>query len=268
MRIFRILDKQNRALWAEQTEEGDFFTLDGDPWQGLLATEHPVEPARLLAPVRPPAIFCIGLNYREHAKETGQDEPKYPIIFMKNPAALQHPGEPIRLPVGARTSMVDFEGELVVVIKRTCRNVSVENAGDVILGYTCGNDVSARDWQKFRGGSQWVRGKSFDTFAPLGPCIATTESIGDPQNLRLKTIVGGEVLQDSTTADMIFGINELVSFISQSTTLLAGTVIMTGTPPGVGLARDPQRWLLEGEQVSVEIQNIGKLTNPVAREEL
>jgi 2-keto-4-pentenoate hydratase/2-oxohepta-3-ene-1,7-dioic acid hydratase in catechol pathway len=268
MRIFRIQDQQSHTLWVEQTEEGDFFLLEGDPWSGLLTTEQQVEPTRILAPVEPPAIFCIGLNYREHAKETGQDEPKYPIIFMKNPAALQHPGEPILLPTGAKTEMVDFEGELVIVIKRSCRNVSVENAGDVILGYTCGNDVSARDWQKFRGGSQWVRGKSFDTFAPLGPCIVTGEGIGDPGNLRLKTIVGGEVMQDSNTGDMIFGVEQLVSFISQSTTLRAGTVIMTGTPPGVGLAREPKRWLREGEQVSVEIENIGKLTNPVAREQL
>ncbi len=192
--------------------------------------------------------------------------PPWPVLFMKAPAAVQAPGGPIEIPVRLASERVDYEGELAVVIGKKCKNVSREEALEYVLGYTCGNDVSARDWQKERGGSQWCRGKGFDTFCPLGPRLVTRDEIPDPNALRLRTIVSGEVLQDSNTADMIFDVPALVSFLSGSTTLLPGTVILTGTPSGVGMARTPPRWLKPGDEVTVEIEGIGELTNPVVAE--
>jgi len=155
-----------------------------------------------------------------------------------------------------------------VVIGRRCKNVGRKNALDYVLGYTCANDVSARDWQLQKGGGQWCRGKFFDTFAPLGPCLATPASIPDPNDLRIKTILNGQVMQDWTTSDMIFPIPVLIEFLSASTTLLPGTVILTGTPHGVGMAQKPPRWLVSGDTVTIEIENIGQLTNPVRLESL
>lgn len=153
-----------------------------------------------------------------------------------------------------------------MVIGKTCKNVKRENALDYVLGYTCGNDVSARDWQIKRGGGQWCRGKSFDTFAPLGPVLVTTDEIPNPNTLAIRTIVNGEVVQDWNTNDMIFDVPTLIEFLSGSTTLLPGTVIFTGTPHGVGMAAQPPRWLKPGDEVTVEIEKIGKLTNPVVNE--
>jgi 2-keto-4-pentenoate hydratase/2-oxohepta-3-ene-1,7-dioic acid hydratase in catechol pathway len=155
---------------------------------------------------------------------------------------------------------------LAVVIGKPARNVSKKDALDYVLGYTCGNDVSARDWQIKRGGSQWCRGKSFDTFCPLGPCLITADEIPNPNTLAIKTVVNGEVRQESNTRDMIFDVPTLIEFLSGSTTLLPGTVIMTGTPQGVGMARKPQSWLRAGDSVTVEIEKIGALTNPVQNE--
>jgi 2-keto-4-pentenoate hydratase/2-oxohepta-3-ene-1,7-dioic acid hydratase in catechol pathway len=165
-----------------------------------------------------------------------------------------------------RSEKVDYECELAVVIGKTCKNVSRTKALEYVLGYTCGNDVSARDWQLERSGGQWCRGKSFDTFAPLGPCLATPDELPCPLALRIRTEVNGETLQDWNTSDMIFDVPALIEFLSGSTTLLPGTVILTGTPHGVGMARTPPRWLRPGDVVSVEIEGIGRLTNPVALE--
>ena len=162
--------------------------------------------------------------------------------------------------------MVDYECELAVVIGRPCKNVSRANALDYVLGYTCANDVSARDWQVKRGGGQWCRGKFFDTFAPLGPCLVTRDEIPNPNTLRLRTILNGETVQDWNTSDMIFDVPTLIEFLSGSTTLLPGTVILTGTPHGVGMAGKPPRWLKAGDEVTIEIEKIGALTNPVALE--
>jgi 2-keto-4-pentenoate hydratase/2-oxohepta-3-ene-1,7-dioic acid hydratase in catechol pathway len=222
--------------------------------------------AILLAPVAPVAILCIGLNYRAHAEETGAPIPKYPVLFMKNPAAVQRPGGPIELPTHLASERVDYEGELAVVIGKRAKNVSRAEALSHVLGYACGNDVSARDWQKERGGSQWCRGKGFDTFCPLGPVLVTADEIPDPNRLSIRTLVNKEVLQESTTADMIFDIPALIEFLSGSTTLLPGTVILTGTPPGVGMARTPPRGLQPGDSVAVEIEGIGTLCNPVVAE--
>ena len=173
------------------------------------------------------------------------------------------PGASIYIPRTPVSTQVDYEGELAVVIGTTCKNVSREKALDHVLGYTCANDVSARDWQKQWGGGQWCRGKSFDTFAPLGPYLVTPDEIPNPNALEIATRVNGEVLQQSNTADMIFDVPALIEFLSGETTLAAGTVILTGTPSGVGLGRTPQRWLQPGDRVEIEIEGIGVLENGV-----
>jgi 2-keto-4-pentenoate hydratase/2-oxohepta-3-ene-1,7-dioic acid hydratase in catechol pathway len=161
---------------------------------------------------------------------------------------------------------VDYEGELAVIIGERCKNVAKKDALRCVLGYTCANDVSARDWQKQWGGSQWCRGKTFDTFCPLGPRLVPATEVSDPNNLQIRTVVSGEALQDCNTNDMIFDVPTLIEFLSGSTTLLPGTVILTGTPHGVGMARTPPRWLKAGDTVTIEIEKIGALTNPVVEE--
>lgn len=241
---------------------------DGDPLEGgLTDSGEPAAVGDLLAPVVPAAILCIGLNYAAHAAEGGKPVPERPVLFMKTPAAAQRPGGPIVLPRRLLSTRVDYEAELAVVIGKPCKNVSREDALDYVLGYTCGNDVSARDWQRGGGGGQWCRGKTFDTFAPLGPCLVTADELSSPNDLRITTTVNGETLQDSRTSDMIFGVPALIEFLSASTTLLPGTVILTGTPEGVGFARNPPRWLQPGDEVTVEIEGIGRLTNPVVEED-
>jgi len=187
-------------------------------------------------------------------------------LFMKMPSSIQAPLKPIVIPQHLKSDKVDYECELAVVIGRTCKNVSEAEALDYVFGYTAANDVSARDWQKHAGGGQWCRGKTFDTFCPLGPVLVTQDEIEDPQNLRIRTLINGETYQDSHTRDMIFSVAQLIAFLSGSTTLEPGTVILTGTPEGVGMARDPRRWLTEGDIVSIEIEGIGTLTNPVVNE--
>ncbi len=267
MRIGRILTREGQTLYVEVLENGRFHRLHGDPFSDKqLAQSDEEVSGLLLAPVVPPAIYCIGLNYLKHAEETGKELPKHPVVFMKPPSAVQHPGGPIRLPRGLRSDKVDYECELAAVVGRRCRHVPVENALDCLLGYTCANDVSARDWQGLKGGGQWCLAKSFDTFCPLGPWITTTDEIPDPQQLRLRTIVSGETRQDWTTSDMIFRVAEIVSFLSHCATLEPGTVILTGTPHGVGMASEPPRWLLPGDSVRIEIDRIGSLDNPVVEE--
>jgi 2-keto-4-pentenoate hydratase/2-oxohepta-3-ene-1,7-dioic acid hydratase in catechol pathway len=227
---------------------------------------NPTDEQKLLAPVVPTAIWCIGLNYRQHAAETHAKIPDYPILFAKGLNAVQNPGDPIEIPTHLRSDEVDYEGELAVVIGKTCKNVRRQDALNYVLGYTAANDVSARDWQKNRGGGQWCRGKTFDTFCPLGPCLVTPDEIPNPNALRLRTLLNGEVMQDSNTNDMIFDVPALIEFLSGSTTLLPGTVILTGTPQGVGMARNPPVWLKPGDTITVEVEKIGQLTNPVANE--
>jgi 2-keto-4-pentenoate hydratase/2-oxohepta-3-ene-1,7-dioic acid hydratase in catechol pathway len=270
MRIFRYRSPAGTIDFSQEHPDGTVTRLKGELFTGFRPTTEIIERseiAALLAPLDPVALLCIGLNYRQHAIETNAPLPDYPVLFMKSTAALQHPGGPIILPRFMRSGKVDYECELAVVIGRTCKNIRREEALDYVLGYTCGNDVSARDWQKEGGGSQWSRGKSFDTFAPLGPVLVTPDEIPDPHALGIRTLVNGEVLQDCSTADMIFRIPALIEFLSGSTTLLPGTVILTGTPHGVGMARTPPRFLQPGDTVKVEIEKIGTLTNPVLAEE-
>lgn len=269
MRIVRFLSAETKVpAWGVQLPGGEVHAALGDPFDGgLTDTEELVETPTLLAPVGPAAILCIGLNYAAHAAEGGRPAPERPVLFMKTPTAAQRPGGPIVLPRRLLSTRVDYEAELAIVIGKPCKNVSRDEALDYVLGYTCGNDVSARDWQRGGGGGQWCRGKTFDTFAPLGPAIVTTDELGEAGDLRITTTIGGEVLQDSRTSDMIFSVPVLIEFLSASTTLAPGTVILTGTPQGVGFARTPPRWLRPGEEVTVEIEGIGQLTNPVVEEE-
>jgi 2-keto-4-pentenoate hydratase/2-oxohepta-3-ene-1,7-dioic acid hydratase in catechol pathway len=220
-----------------------------------------LEEASLHPPIaRPEKIVAIGLNYEDHAAETGAEIPDKPVVFTKYPNTIIGPGAPIRIP--PITEQVDYEAELAVVIGRRAKNVSESEALDYVFGYTNANDVSARDLQ-FSEGGQWTRSKSIDTFLPLGPYVATRDEIPDPQNLFIRAILNGETVQDGTTSRMIFFVAELVSFLSQGMTLEPGDVIITGTPPGVGMARDPQLWMKPGDEVSIEIEGLGTLTNPV-----
>jgi len=266
MRIIRFVDDHDIERWGHDLHDDTAALLEGEVLTGLRPGTGRAPVARLLAPVEPRAILCIGLNYRDHARETGQPLPERPVLFMKNPAAVQDPGEPIRLvPAFVERPEVDFEVELAVVLGRAARDVPVETALDHVLGYTVANDVSARRVQKHGGGGQWVRGKSYDTFCPLGPALVTPEDLPDPQALRLSTRLNGEVMQDSSTAEMVFTVAELIADLSTGTTLLPGTVILTGTPHGVGFARDPRVFLKPGDVLELEIEKIGVLKNPVMR---
>jgi 2-keto-4-pentenoate hydratase/2-oxohepta-3-ene-1,7-dioic acid hydratase in catechol pathway len=217
-------------------------------------------PRTLLPPVpSPEKILCIGLNYLDHAIETGAEPPTEPVVFSKFNTALVGDGDSIVLP--RLSHQVDYEAELVVVIGSTARHVSVSDAMSHVIGYTCGHDVSARDWQKGRPGGQWLLGKSFDTFAPLGPCLVTSDEITDPANLSVKMHLRDELVQSSTTAQLIFDIPTLISHLSQIMTLKAGDLIFTGTPSGVGAARKPPRFLRDGDVCVVEIDGIGRLSN-------
>jgi 2-keto-4-pentenoate hydratase/2-oxohepta-3-ene-1,7-dioic acid hydratase in catechol pathway len=225
---------------------------------------HARRDVRLLAPVpRPGKLVCIGLNYRDHAAESKGEVPASPITFSKYATAVQHPGAPIVLP--ARSSKVDYEAELAVVIGRHGRHVPRERAYEHVLGYTNLNDVSARDFQF--GDKQWQRGKSCDTFAPMGPAIVTTDEIADPHALRIALRLNGETMQDASTGEMIFRIDDLIAFISETVTLEPGDVIATGTPAGVGFARRPPVYLQAGDVVEVEVEGLGVLSNPVVAEE-
>jgi 2-keto-4-pentenoate hydratase/2-oxohepta-3-ene-1,7-dioic acid hydratase in catechol pathway len=267
MKIVRHRTSAGDIELAQQHADGSFTRLRGSLFEGLTETSEQVTLGKLLAPLTPAAILCTGLNYRKHAEETKAPIPEYPVLFMKMPSTLQNPGDPILLPRWMTSTRVDFECELAVVIGKTCRNVPRAEALKYVAGYTCANDVSARDWQREGGGSQWCRGKTFDTFCPLGPCLVTADELPNPQTLRISTTVNGEVLQDSNTADMIFDIATLIEFYSGSTTLVPGTVIITGTPSGVGMARTPPRFLQHGDTVTIEIEKIGALINPVQDEQ-
>src|SRR6478735_9103475 len=266
MRIIRYADSQENARFASQQPDGSALEIDGDIYGKFSVSTRKADVKKLLAPIQPAAFFCIGLNYKRHAEEGKNPIPQFPVLFMKNPGAVQNPGDPIVLPTKLKSTQVDYECELAVVIGKTCKNATKENALDYVLGYTCGNDVSARDWQKDFGGGQWCRGKTFDTFAPLGPCLVTADEIPNPNALQIKTILNGQAMQDWNTEDMIFDVRTLMEFLSGSTTLLAGTVILTGTPHGVGMAQKPPRWLRPGDSVTIELEKIGVLTNPVQSE--
>ena len=266
MRIFRYLDQSGKMGFGRFDNEGNTYLILQKGEGDFEATDQRITPFQFLTPIDFRCIYAVGLNYRAHAEETGLEIPKYPMVFMKAPTATQNPGDPIVLPRYLRSDKVDFEAELGVVIGRPCKNVQPEEALSYVLGYVCANDVSARDWQKEKGGGQFCRGKTFDTFCPVGPCLATADEIPDPSKLTIRSFVNDDKMQESSTDDMIFDVPTLISFLSGSTTLLPGTLILTGTPSGVGEAKDPKRYLVPGDEVTVEIDGVGILTNPVVEE--
>jgi 2,4-didehydro-3-deoxy-L-rhamnonate hydrolase len=209
---------------------------------------------------RPGKIVCVGLNYRDHAEEQGVDLPAAPLLFAKWQNALIGPGEPIVIP--PIVTKTDYEAELGVVVGSWVRNVSAGNALEAVAGYICVNDVSARDLQFADG--QWTRGKSPDTYCPVGPRLVPRDEIPDPQNLAIRAVLNGETMQDSTTANMVFGVADLIAYITQTITLEPGDLIATGTPAGVGAFRDPKVFMQPGDEITIEIEGLGSLTNPVA----
>jgi 2-keto-4-pentenoate hydratase/2-oxohepta-3-ene-1,7-dioic acid hydratase in catechol pathway len=234
-------------------------------WEALARgpVRHDPESATLLAPVCDPRkIICIGLNYSDHAAESGAEIPAEPILFSKYPTALVGHGANILLP--AESQQVDYEAELVVVIGRGGRRIRREHAMDHVAGYAVGHDVSARDWQLNKPGKQWMAGKTFDTFAPLGPTLVTPDEVPDPHSLGIRLRLNGQTMQDSTTSQLIFKTDALIAYLSQIFTLEPGDLIFTGTPPGVGMSRKPPVWLKPGDVVEVEIDGLGTLRNAIA----
>lgn len=266
MRITRFLDTSGTVRFGSLQSDGSTLLIEGDIFGDCTVTSTQADVAKVLAPIQPTGILCIGLNYRHHAAESGAKVPQFPVLFMKTLGTVQNPEDPIVLPTHLKSNQVDYECELAVVIGKAARNVSKDQALDYVLGYTAANDVSARDWQKQFGGSQWCRGKTFDTFCPLGPVLVTRDEIPNPNTLGIKTVLNGQTMQDWNTNDMIFDVPTLIEFLSGSTTLLPGTVILTGTPHGVGMARTPPVFLKAGDKVNVVIEGIGTLTNPVVDE--
>jgi 2-keto-4-pentenoate hydratase/2-oxohepta-3-ene-1,7-dioic acid hydratase in catechol pathway len=270
MKMIRYLDRAGAAHHGSEQPDGSVLRIEGDVYGRYSVTSERIdrtERTKLLAPVVPTQILCIGLNYRQHAAETDAKIPERPILFVKGINALQHPGDPILIPQHLPSDEVDYECELAVVIGKAGKNIPRARALDHVLGYTCANDVSARDHQIKLGSGQWCRGKFFDTFAPLGPRLVTADEVGDPNALALSTTLNGQRVQSSNTSDMIVDVPALIEYLSGSTTLIPGTVILTGTPQGVGMAAKPTpRWLKPGDTVTIEIEKIGALTNPVALE--
>jgi 2-keto-4-pentenoate hydratase/2-oxohepta-3-ene-1,7-dioic acid hydratase in catechol pathway len=267
MKLMRFVSFENRVQMGlyEPGTPGLARVVEGDIFNKVRVTKKNAKIKRILSPVDPPNVLALGLNYRSHADEFNVSYPDTPILFLKGTNSVTGPGEPIVLPK-AGPDEVDYEAELAVVIGKTAKNVSRAEALDYVLGYTCANDVSARDWQVRKQRNQWARGKSFDTFCPLGPCMVTRDEITDPNRLRVRAILNGKTLQDSDTSYMIFDVQSVISDLSRSMTLLPGTVIMTGTPDGVGFTRKPPVFLREGDIISIIIERIGELTNPVVRE--
>jgi len=267
MKILRVTTESNQTAYCVETEKG-FMRAEGSLETGWTASTTEINPLKFLPPIAPVAIFAIGLNYREHAVEMGQKFPEHPVVTAKNLSSAIGHKETVYLPRFLKSDSVDFEVELAVVIGKPCKNILAANALDYVAGYMTANDVSARDWQKIYSGGQWVRGKSFDTFCPLGPYFVTADEIPNPNDLNMSLELNGEVMQSSNTSDMIFDVKTLVAFLSGSTTLLPGTVILTGTPPGVGAARKPPVYLKDGDQMVTIIESIGKLENPIKEESL
>lgn len=285
MRIVRFARPDESVGWGLQLNYGIQDLTLADPslpnstmeliskWKNLLPRIQSLakklgtsdQPLRLLCPLdQPGKILCIGLNYKDHAIETQAPIPDEPIVFCKMPTSMIGPGAPIVLP--KVSSEVDYEAELVVVVGKQMRNVTADEAISGIFGYSIGHDVSARDWQKGKPGKQWFLGKSFDTFAPLGPSIVTVDEVPSTANLRIQCRINGQTMQDSTTKELIFSPAHLLAYISQVMTLEPGDVVYTGTPPGVGAARIPPRFLAAGDVVEIEIESLGILANPVIAE--
>jgi 2-keto-4-pentenoate hydratase/2-oxohepta-3-ene-1,7-dioic acid hydratase in catechol pathway len=267
MQIIRFMTRDDQLAFGSSYDGSTASILEGDIFSDFKDSGQRVEVKKILTPIQPPAIFCIGLNYRLHAEEAGFDLPRYPVVFMKNPGAAAAHKEDIEIPESCvKIPEVDYEAELGVIIKDPVKNVSEVNALDHVLAYTIANDISARRWQKHAGGKQWIKGKSFDTFCPFGPIMVTPDEVEDPQNLGIECLLNGETMQKSNTSDMIFSVAKIISFLSQSSTLLPGTLILTGTPEGVGFTRKPPVYLQPGDVLETRIQKIGTLENNVVLE--
>ncbi len=262
MKIVRHVSPQGPAYAALQPD-GSAYEISGNILGSFHVTKNAVTCGKLLTPVVPPCIMAIGLNYAKHAAEGAKPPPPRPMWFIKLPGTLQNPGDPITLPTQQPTASPDFEAELAIVIGREAKNVSKARAMDYILGFTCANDVSARDWQRDLGGGQFCHGKGFDTFCPLGPVLVTPDEIGNPNALRIRSFLNGTLMQDASTSEMIFDVPTIIEFLTADKTLAAGTVILTGTPDGVGFARKPPVWLKAGDTIEIDIEKIGRLSNPV-----
>lgn len=264
MRIIRFLNESEEICFGFDYADQTAVVLKGDIFGDFEKSEKRVPVKKLLAPIRPSAIMCIGLNYREHFEETGMREPEFPVIFMKNPASVVGHESDIILPDSCRDPLqVDYEVELAVIIGKLAKSVSQYEALDYVAGYAVANDVSARTWQLKGGGHQWIRGKSFDTFCPIGPELVMKDEVIDPDHLEISCKLNGDIMQKGNTSDMIFSIRKLISFLSEDTTLLPGTVILTGTPSGVGFTRTPPVFLKPGDRLELTIENVGTLINTV-----
>lgn len=267
MKIIRFLSTGGRVLWGvpDPDKQDQASIIEGNLFETFRVLPQSAKITSLLPPLAPSNILALGINYKKHGDETAMSYPEQPILFIKATSSLTGHDHPILLPA-AGPDRVDYEAELAVIIGTQAKNVAREKALEHVFGYTCANDVSARDWQFDKQKGQWARGKSFDTFCPLGPWIVTRDEIADPNNLGIRCLINGQVVQDARTSEMIFNIQATISNLSRSMTLLPGTVILTGTPEGVGFTRQPPLFLTEGDVVSVEIEKIGTLTNRVVRE--
>lgn len=268
--LAKLIDPSTEELLANSNEIFEWTVQQMASIPQPTSAQWQPAPEKFLPPVTSTEkVICIGLNYLDHAIETGAEPPTEPIVFSKFSSSLIGSGEDILLP--QLSTKVDYEAELVVVIGKTARHVSLANAMQCVFGYTAGHDVSARDWQKGRPGGQWLLGKGFDTFAPIGPAIVTADQLSSPHAVSVKMVLGNdagdEVVQSSTTAQLIFDIPTLISHLSKFMTLKPGDLIFTGTPPGVGDARVPPRYLKDGDRCTVVIEGIGSLTN-VCRAEI
>lgn len=269
MRIIRFRGSDGGIHCGYEYDGKTAKVILGDIYDKIKITDKREVVKELLAPVVPVAVFCIGLNYKMHAAETGLTLPDYPVLFLKNPAAVTGPVSDIVIPISClEPPQVDYEAELAVVIGKAAKNVKKEDVREYIFGYTCANDVSARVWQKHAGGKQWCRGKGFDTFCPLGPVLVTPDEVKEPGNLKVECRLNKQIMQSGSTKNMIFSVEEIIAYLSESTTLLPGTVILTGTPEGVGFTRVPPVYLKPGDLLETEIESIGTLANPVTAESL
>jgi 2-keto-4-pentenoate hydratase/2-oxohepta-3-ene-1,7-dioic acid hydratase in catechol pathway len=255
--------KKGESIHYGFLREDHLVETRGSLFDGLEASTRRIllKDVKICAPIDPPNIYCLGLNYRQHAAETGVNPPDRPLIFLKTTTTIIGPEDSIVLPAMDRET-VDYEAELAIVIGKRAKNVKKENALDYVIGYTCANDVSARSCQL--SDKQWARGKSFDTFCPIGPVIETQL---DPDNAPIRCRLNGKIMQDSNTSDMIFDCSTIVSYLSHCATLIPGTLILTGTPSGVGFVRRPPVYLKSGDEIEAEIEGIGKLANSVIESE-
>mmetsp|Transcript_52432 Transcript_52432/g.125275 ORF Transcript_52432/g.125275 Transcript_52432/m.125275 type:complete len:282 (+) Transcript_52432:71-916(+) len=264
VRFAQFEDDKGAVSYGIAQKDGSLTYAEGCPFAGTMKdTGRKATVKRHLAPVTPPAVICIGLNYRSHADELKLPYPTNPVVFLKPTTTVT--GHKAEIVKPKATEKMDYEVELAVIIGKTCKDVPVDKALDYVLGYTCANDVSTRDWQKMPhiAGSQWSRSKMFDNFAPLGPVAVTKEDLPDPHKLQVRTFVNGAKMQDANTSDLIFRVDEIVSFLSIGCTLQPGTVILTGTPFGVAEGRDPPPFLKPGDKCIVEIEGIGSLENTI-----